>query len=1206
MKRNEYNQKSLRRLRKIVSDSDFMRSQYQIRAQANAVEYGDPSAIDTKYDARKVWNTCNYVLTTYAKLVSSAEIEDFELAYRIRRCGETLEFLSQIEDGIESDLSLLGSALCYEIVGMKANATCLARKLDERVEGNHPLRKRKLESLFLDSLIALLASDISRIENSAAEISELVDSFQDSLQDQRIDDISLRSIEEKTGFAYVSEFASNYAQYCLSGDEQSIRESIDAIRQSNTNFSEVGHYRIEAITTQVETALEKFYERSTWQNIRSASEELGQSKTWQFYLRNLAYDNSITEFWPSQLEAIDKGVLTSEDSFLVQMPTSAGKTLIAELSILAALTQRDQAKCLYIAPYRALSAEVRDKLAGRLGDVGFKVADLVGGFEYDSFEDYLLDETDVLVATPEKIDLLLRTQRRFFESVSNIVVDEGHLVGDAAKLGESLERPTLGRGAQLEFLIARLRRLISNPRFLFLSAVMPEINALEFSNWLSRDGHGAEPISIGDEGRPARLVLTKFEWVSEENGELEFVGLEELPSGRKPFVPYFLKREQLETGQPTPTGKTQRRSWPKSMDNKVQTTAMVASKFAQSGPVLIFTSEKRQIDWLANNLKELLTWLGASDKSPTDRLSFSENPDLDSYRIAREWLGDDHLLSKSLRYGVGVHHGDLPDPVRNAVEYDYKEERINILISTSTLGQGVNLPIKTVIFYETKVRYEKDGRYVTDKISVRDFWNICGRAGRANKETEGKAVFICQNDKDKERLKYYMESDYEPVVSELYDILTYILDRRVESRELLNYFDSTMLSLIAEELVDTDNLDEIESLIGESLVGIQAARNDLDLTPLTSLMRKNAKYIAKRVPNGVKRRVFASTGMRVSTCEQMEAAVSDYVRALNGEIPNRLVDSEKCDYDLLSTAFQASEGVKELSETRQGLSVDNEYALVESWVSGDRISEIRKDYNLSSQSNNLSIYISNFLKYSLPWFVNGFVSVFAYSLSDNPGDLEIGEMREGLPQAWQHLASFVKYGVETLPACWACSLGVESRQTAREIAELYQDDRGQLSMKPDLNFPDFTSWFSRLSNSAIKGLDAYSYRTRQLYDVRNSITGSRERRQFVQAGGTQLICSVVGMAEFDSSDLVSNLNIGEQLQLDRNPNEFTDSDALVVVARGQRVGYLDRNNAQILLMEMDVGRNIKAVVEGVHDPLPFESFPSLEVRVELEPPTFMS
>ena len=131
---------------------------------------------------------------------------------------------------------------------------------------------------------------------------------------------------------------------------------------------------------------------------------------WRAYLRNLALDKSIVEFWPSQLRAIDADILTSDESFVVQMPTSVGKTLIAELAILSALSAGQNARCLYIAPYRALQRRLR-AVWRSCGTAGFRVSSLVGGFELDAFQDFLANESDVLVATSEKAELALAHTR---------------------------------------------------------------------------------------------------------------------------------------------------------------------------------------------------------------------------------------------------------------------------------------------------------------------------------------------------------------------------------------------------------------------------------------------------------------------------------------------------------------------------------------------------------------------------------------------------------------------------------------------------------------------------------------------------------------------------------------------------------------------------------------------------------------------------
>lgn len=181
-------------------------------------------------------------------------------------------------------------------------------------------------------------------------------------------------------------------------------------------------------------------------------------------------------------------LLTSDDSFIIQMPTSAGKTFIAELAILSTLTKTKQKRCLYISPYRALVNEVEVRLADALGALGFRVSNLVGGFEFDILENFLAVESDVLVTTPEKVDLLFRTRPDYFENLATIVIDEGHMLDEGVPGKKEIDKSktlanelaqdgTLGRGTSLELLITRLKKKLPEAQFLFLSAVMTEVNA---------------------------------------------------------------------------------------------------------------------------------------------------------------------------------------------------------------------------------------------------------------------------------------------------------------------------------------------------------------------------------------------------------------------------------------------------------------------------------------------------------------------------------------------------------------------------------------------------------------------------------------------------------------------------------------------------------------------------------------------------------
>ena len=96
-------------------------------------------------------------------------------------------------------------------------------------------------------------------------------------------------------------------------------------------------------------------------------------------------------------------------------------------------------------------------------------------------------------------------------------------------------------------------------------------------------------------------------------------------------------------------------------------------------------------------------------------------------------LGDGSIYSQAVQFGIFSHHNNIPHGIRLAVEYGMKEKDINFVICTSTLAQGVNLPIRYLL-----VTSVYQGR---EKISVRDFQNLIGRSGRSGMHTEGSILF---------------------------------------------------------------------------------------------------------------------------------------------------------------------------------------------------------------------------------------------------------------------------------------------------------------------------------------------------------------------------------------------------------------------------------------------------------------------------------
>ena len=170
-------------------------------------------------------------------------------------------------------------------------------------------------------------------------------------------------------------------------------------------------------------------------------------------------DEGIESLYPPQAEAVEAGVAEGE-SVVAAVPTASGKTLIAELAMLSAV--EDGGKALYVVPLRALASEKAEEFRRLPVDVGVSTGD------YDEQDEHLGDN-DVIVATSEKVDSLVRNGVSWVRDVSCVVLDEVHLIDDS------------DRGPTLEVTAAKLRRL-SDPQFVALSATVA--NADEFAGWL--------------------------------------------------------------------------------------------------------------------------------------------------------------------------------------------------------------------------------------------------------------------------------------------------------------------------------------------------------------------------------------------------------------------------------------------------------------------------------------------------------------------------------------------------------------------------------------------------------------------------------------------------------------------------------------------------------------------------------------------------
>jgi Superfamily II helicase len=143
-------------------------------------------------------------------------------------------------------------------------------------------------------------------------------------------------------------------------------------------------------------------------------------------LRTILKDTGINDLYPPQAEAVHKGLLTDKN-MLLSMPTASGKTLMAELVMLKTIFSK-KGNCLYIVPLRALASEKYDDFKEKYAALGITVGIATGDF--DGF-DGSLTQNDIMIATAEKIDSLLRQKPAWLCSrLACVVVDEIHYIGD--------------------------------------------------------------------------------------------------------------------------------------------------------------------------------------------------------------------------------------------------------------------------------------------------------------------------------------------------------------------------------------------------------------------------------------------------------------------------------------------------------------------------------------------------------------------------------------------------------------------------------------------------------------------------------------------------------------------------------------------------------------------------------------------------------
>lgn len=377
----------------------------------------------------------------------------------------------------------------------------------------------------------------------------------------------------------------------------------------------------------------------------------------------------------------------SDNNVVVGAPTGSGKTVLFEMAIIQCLIKYSKSlnslKIIYMAPTKALCQEKYSEWQSKFKKikVGLLTSDTV------EYEEHSIYDLNLILCTPEKLDLLTRrwnNYKKVFMTMKLCLVDEIHTINQ-------------DRGAVLEAVITRIKKLNSKIRFIAVSATVP--NICDIKEWLTTDFKTCDLLTFDQSYRPIQLkrVVEALPIDSKNSFQQENIFISKIPA--------------------------------------------LINKHSQGNSTLIFCATRNSTQQTAKLIAQ-----NSSHKCTSNNI---------------EYIKDESLKLLCLK-GVAYHHAGISLNDRKIIENLFRDNKILILCSTSTLAVGVNINCFLVIIKGTK-HWSSEGE---KEYSELDIHQMIGRSGRPGTYKNGVAVILTT--KDKERLYKSMLTCNNPIESTIH------------------------------------------------------------------------------------------------------------------------------------------------------------------------------------------------------------------------------------------------------------------------------------------------------------------------------------------------------------------------------------------------------------------------------------------------------
>lgn len=402
-----------------------------------------------------------------------------------------------------------------------------------------------------------------------------------------------------------------------------------------------------------------------------------------------------------------EGVLDGKN-LIFSAPTSAGKTMVADILMLKQVFE-NRKKVLVILPFVSICREKMTTLKSMLRETHARV----GGFMGTHHAKGGIDGVDIAISTIEKANniILKLIQEKTLNKLGAIVVDELHLIGEHS------------RGHLLELLLTKVmfvsEKLNYKIQIVGMSATLP--NLQDLGTWLKASVYKTD-------FRPVPLV----EYIKIGRTIHEACSLKEVTQLTKAMY----------------------------QDEKDDVIYLTIKTILDGYGVIIFWNNKAGTESLALNLCKRIQDMLKRNNGVKDRISKCIDEDKIE-RVLAQMKGcpikEDSKLVEVIKSGVGFHHAGLCMEQREIVEDAFRDGSLRVLVATSTLSSGVNLPARRVII-------RTPCAFGNSMMDVMMYKQMIGRAGRKGIDEKGESFLLC-TEKEAEIGRKLIASTYPPVKS---------------------------------------------------------------------------------------------------------------------------------------------------------------------------------------------------------------------------------------------------------------------------------------------------------------------------------------------------------------------------------------------------------------------------------------------------------